>query len=60
MNQPVNLNRARKQRARAEARARGTENAAKSGRTKAERLMEALRNERAAKMLDRHRIDDDE
>ena len=60
MNRPVNLNRARCLRARAESRARGTENAAKSGRTKAERLMEALRNERAAKMLDRHRIDDDE
>ena len=60
MNRPVNLNRVRKQRARAESRARGAENAAKSGRTKAERLMEALRNERAAKMLDRHRIDDDE
>ncbi len=60
MNRPVNLNRARKRRAREEKAVRGAENAAKFGRTKAERLMEALRNERAARMLDRHRLDDEE
>ncbi len=60
MNQPLSLNRVRKERARAEKRAKANENAAKHGRTKAERLLDVIRNEKAARMLERHRLDDDE
>ena len=56
---PVNLNRYRKEKARADAKARADENAAKHGRTKAERLLDAARNDKARNMLDRHRIEDE-
>lgn len=56
---PINLNKARKDRARAERRAAADANAAKFGRTKAERVLEATRNERARAMLDRHRVDEE-
>ncbi len=57
---PISLNRARKARARAEARRRADENAVKFGRTKAERLLEAARSEKARRKLDQLRLDDDE
>ena len=56
---PVNLNRYRKEKARAEAKVRADANAAKHGRTKAERLLEAARAEKARAMLDRHKIEDE-
>jgi len=59
MTEPLNLNRARKQRTRAERKALADENAARHGLSKAERLFAAARTERARKMLDRHRMDDD-
>ena len=52
MSEPVNLNRARKARVREEARRLADANAARFGRTKAERLLEAARSERARRALD--------
>ncbi len=48
----LNLNKARKARERAEAKAQADANAAKHGRTKAERLLEAARAEKARHALD--------
>ncbi|GAB5445946.1 DUF4169 family protein [Gymnodinialimonas sp.] len=55
---PINLNRARKERARKDARRQADENAAKHGRTKADRLSEAARQALADKRLDGHQRDD--
>lgn len=52
MTEPVNLNRARKARDRAEEKRRADENAAKHGRTKAQRLLEAAQSEKARRALD--------
>lgn len=49
---PVNLNKARKARARAEARARSDANAVKFGRTKAQKAREAADAARAKATLD--------
>lgn len=49
---PVNLNRARKEKARAERKARADENAARFGRTKAERMLEEARARKATRELD--------
>ncbi len=51
----TNLNRARKERARAERRARADLNAAKFGRSKAERTLQAAQQEQGEKRLDGHR-----
>jgi hypothetical protein len=56
---PINLNRYRKERAKADAKLRADANAAKHGRTKAERLLDAARTEKARDMLDRHKIEDE-
>ena len=56
---PINLNKARKSKARAEKRAKGDANAAKFGRTKAGRAAEADREDRARRFLDQHRRDDE-
>lgn len=56
---PVNLNRYRKDKARDEGKARADANAVKHGRTKAERLLDAARTEKARAMLDRHKLDDE-
>jgi hypothetical protein len=56
---PVNLNRYRKDKARADAKVRADANAVKHGRTKAERLLDAARTEKAKAMLDRHKIEDE-
>ena len=55
MNTPVNLNRVRKDKARAEAKARAAENAVKFGRTKAEKDLAKARADQAARLLDQHR-----
>ena len=60
MTMPVNLNRFRKIRAREEARNKADSNAALYGQTKAERVLAAARNEHAARVLDRHQIEDEE
>jgi hypothetical protein len=56
---PVSLNRYRKEKARADAKSRADANAVKHGRTKAERLLDAARSEKARRMLDRHKIEDE-
>ena len=53
----VSLSRARKDRARAARRAEADANAARHGRTKAERDAEAARAEAARRMLDGHALD---
>lgn len=58
MTQPINLNRFRKQKARDDARRKGDENAAKFGRTLAQKAAEDADAARAAAHLDRHRRDD--
>lgn len=58
MAQPVNLNRFRKEKARAEKRARADANAAKFGRTKAERIAQQARQDRATATLDGHALSD--
>ena len=50
----VNLRAAKKARQRAEARAKGDENATKFGRTKAEKDLEKTRAEKARRDLDGH------
>ena len=56
---PINLNRARKARARDAARMHADQNAAKHGRTKAEREAEATRAAKAKADLEAHKRDDD-
>lgn len=55
----VNLNRFRKEKARAEKRAEADANAAKHGRTRAEKALEKARAEKAARDLDGHERDRD-
>ncbi len=59
MNEPINLNRARKARARDEKRGVANANAAKFGRTKAERVIDAARSDSARKMLDQHKLEEE-
>lgn len=54
----INLRQARKTRARDDARRKGDENAAKFGRTRAQKTAEEADAARAASHLDRHRRDD--
>lgn len=58
MGKPVNLNRYRKDKARAEKKARADENAVKFGRSKAERDLERARADKARRDLDRHERDE--
>ncbi len=53
----TNLNRFRKEKARAEKRARAEANAAKYGRSKAQKELEQARAEKSARLLDAHRRD---
>ncbi len=55
---PVNLRRARKQKARDEARAEADASAARHGQTKAERTLRAARQDLEARRLDGHRRED--
>ncbi|MCK0142515.1 DUF4169 family protein [Aliiroseovarius sp. F20344] len=57
---PVNLNRFRKEKARAAKKARADENAVKYGRTKAQKLSEKTSASRAQSHLDGHKRDHDE
>ncbi len=59
MAEVVNLTRFRKEKARAEKRAGAEANAAKHGRTKAEKALEKARAEKAARDLDGHERDRD-
>ena len=54
----INLNRARKSRARTEKAARGAENAVKFGRTKDQRALERRLDDKAKTQLAAHRIGD--
>jgi MoxR-like ATPase len=56
----VNLSRARKARAREEARRKADANAARHGRTRADREADRAKAEKAARHLDAHRREDDE
>ncbi|MCA0919870.1 DUF4169 family protein [Pseudooceanicola nanhaiensis] len=58
MAEPVNLNRFRKDKARAEKKARADENAVKFGRSKAQKDAEKARADQARRLLDGHRTDD--
>ena len=59
MAQITNLTRFRKDKARAEKRKAADENAAKHGRTKAQKAAEKAEAARTARSLDGHRRDDD-
>ncbi|MEC3860179.1 DUF4169 family protein [Mesobacterium sp. TK19101] len=54
MSTVVNLNKARKVKARAEKKVRGDQNAVKFGRSKAEKALEKARAEKARRDLDGH------
>lgn len=58
MANPINLNKARKARARAEKKASADENAIRFGRTKAEKNLEKARAEKARSELEAHRRDE--
>lgn len=55
---PINLNHMRKDRSRAEDKARADANAVKFGRTKAQRLLEAMQGEQARRRLDQTKFDE--
>lgn len=59
MSEIINLRRARKEKARAEADARAAANRATHGRTKADKSISKARMEKAAKDLDGHKREDD-
>ncbi|WP_164658913.1 DUF4169 family protein [Tropicibacter sp. Alg240-R139] len=58
MAQPVNLNRFRKDKARAEKKARADQNAVKFGRPKSEKELDRARTDKAARDLDGHKADE--
>ncbi len=58
MEKPVNLNRYRKEKARAEKKARADRNAVTFGRTKAEKDLDKARNAQVVKRLDEHKRDE--
>lgn len=58
MSKPVNLNRYRKDKARAEKKARADQNAVKFGRTKAEKEIVKLQQDKQKRDLDGHEIDE--
>ncbi|MBC7139318.1 MAG: DUF4169 family protein [Defluviimonas sp.] len=57
MTRIINLRQARKQRARSEAQAEAAARAARFGRSKAERLLEEARAQKAREALDGHRLE---
>ncbi|MEP3054205.1 DUF4169 family protein [Ascidiaceihabitans sp.] len=57
MSAPVNLNRVRKQKARAAKSVRANENAALHGRTKAEKATQVAADQKALRHLDNHKRD---
>ncbi len=58
MGKPVNLNRYRKENARAEKKARADQNAAAFGRTKSEKDVVKLRQDKQKRDLDNHELDE--
>ena len=56
---PVNLNKARKARTRAEAKASADENAVRFGRTKAQKVLEATQAQQASDRLSQLKFEDD-
>ncbi|MEM9343614.1 MAG: DUF4169 family protein [Pseudomonadota bacterium] len=60
MSQPINLNRARKDRARKEKKAKADANAAKFGRTKAQKQAQDTTRDMADRHIDAHKLDTDE
>ncbi|MBE0413926.1 DUF4169 family protein [Yoonia sp.] len=56
---PVNLNKARKARDRAEEKAKADENAIRFGRTKSQRLLEAAQAQKARDRLDQMKFEDE-
>jgi Domain of unknown function (DUF4169) len=54
MAEPINLNRYRKTKARAESKARADNNAVKFGRSKAEKTLDKARSDKAQHDLDGH------
>lgn len=60
MTQITNLRQFRKLSDRVKKRDQATENASLHGRSKAQKVLEASQSARARKMLDEHRLDDDE
>ncbi|UWQ23292.1 DUF4169 family protein [Leisingera aquaemixtae] len=58
MEKPVNLNRYRKEKARAQKKARADRNAVTFGRTKAEKDLDKARNAQEVKRLDEHKRDE--
>jgi hypothetical protein len=58
MSKPVNLNRFRKQKARAEKKARADQNAVAHGRSKAEKDLDKARNVQNIRRLDDHKRDE--
>ncbi|QQA41339.1 DUF4169 family protein [Pelagovum pacificum] len=54
----VNFNKARKVRARADAKKQADENAVKHGRTKAQRMLDAAREQKLRERLDGQKFDD--
>ena len=57
MSTPINLNKIRKSRARAEEKARATENTVKFGRNKAEKDLQKAQADKALRLLDGHKRD---
>ena len=57
MGKPVNLNRFRKQKARADAKTRADENATRFGRSKTRKDQETEQADKAARDLDGHELD---
>ena len=57
MAEPVNLNRFRKQKTRAEQKARADQNAIKHGRSKAEKQLDRAKADKAKRDLDGHQTD---
>lgn len=60
MSKVINLNKVRKQRARAAKREQADQNAARHGRSKADRALDAARSDKALQDHEAHRRDDDE
>jgi hypothetical protein len=60
MSKITNLRQVRKQVDRVKKSVQATENASLHGRTKAQKVLEASQSARARKMLDEHRLEDDE
>lgn len=59
MSQPISLNKARKAKQKADAKRQADSNAARFGRTKADRLKEATENDAAKRRLDQLKFEDE-